>query len=281
MNIYFLSLSIIFYILTSTALVLRATNRLPLKSDSKPEFWALGTLAVLMHGLLLYKGIFTRYGIDLEVFKALSMVGWIMAVSILVAAIRQPVQYLAIILFPLAVFVITLDFMLAPELGPALNGTKLLNKSARIASQPWQLKVHIFVSIIAYSILSIALIQSILLAIQDRLLHNHRPNGLIRLLPPLQVMENLFFKTVTIGFVLLTVGLVIGISFVKDIAAQHLIHKTVLSVIAWVLFGVLLWGHWQYGWRGKFAIRWAVAGFIALMLGFIGTKTVLELILNR
>ncbi len=281
MNTYFLTFSIIFYALASAALVRRATSRLSANTGHKPEFWVLGLGAVLTHGVLLYNGIFTRYGIDLEVFKALSMVGWLMAIAILVAAIKQPVEYLALILFPLAIFVIVLDFLLAPELGPALHSTNLLDKSARIASQPWQLKVHIFVSIVAYSILSIALIQSVLLAIQDKLLHNHRPNGLIRLLPPLQVMENLFFKIVTIGFILLTVGLVIGISFVKDIAAQHLIHKTVLSIIAWILFGVLLWGHWQYGWRGKFAIRWVIAGFIALMLGFIGTKTVLELILNR
>ena len=101
------------------------------------------------------------------------------------------------------------------------------------------------------------------------------------MLPPLQTMESLMFQMVAIGFTLLTLALVTGFLFLEDIFAQHLVHKTVLSIIAWVVFGILLWGRWRFGWRGRVAIRWTIGGFIFLMLAYFGSKFVLELILNR
>jgi ABC-type uncharacterized transport system permease subunit len=59
------------------------------------------------------------------------------------------------------------------------------------------------------------------------------------------------------------------------------VHKTVLSILAWWVFAILLWGHWRYGWRGRTAIRWSLSGFVVLMLAYFGTKLVIELILKR
>ena len=69
--------------------------------------------------------------------------------------------------------------------------------------------------------------------------------------------------------------------FIHDLFAQHLVHKTVLSLLAWVIFAILLWGRWSRGWRGRKAIRWTLGGFFTLMLAYFGTKLVLELILHR
>jgi ABC-type uncharacterized transport system permease subunit len=148
-------------------------------------------------------------------------------------------------------------------------------------AENWQLDTHILTSLLAYSVLGLAVIQAILLAIQDRHLHNRQPGGFIRALPPLQVMEALLFQMIAAGYVLLTLALVTGILFLEDIFAQHLVHKTILSIIAWVVFGILLWGRWRFGWRGRVAIRWTIGGFVFLMLAYFGSKFVLELILNR
>jgi ABC-type uncharacterized transport system permease subunit len=95
------------------------------------------------------------------------------------------------------------------------------------------------------------------------------------------VMESLLFQMIATGYALLTLALVTGILFLEDIFAQHLVHKTVLSIIAWLVFGILLWGRWRFGWRGRVAIRWTIGGFIFLMLAYFGSKFVLELVLNR
>ena len=83
------------------------------------------------------------------------------------------------------------------------------------------------------------------------------------------------------GFILLGLALATAFLFVDDLLGQHLLHKTVLSVFAWALFGVLLWGRWRRGWRGRTALRWTLAAFALLALGYFGSKLVLELILDR
>ena len=67
----------------------------------------------------------------------------------------------------------------------------------------------------------------------------------------------------------------------EDFFGQHLSHKTVLSTISWIVFGILLWGRHQLGWRGKTANRWIITGFTFLLLAYFGSKFVLEIILDR
>ena len=83
------------------------------------------------------------------------------------------------------------------------------------------------------------------------------------------------------GFILLSVGLLTGFLYLEDMFAQHLVHKTVLSMVAWIAFAVLLWGRFRFGWRGRTAIRWTLIGFAVLMLAYFGSKAVVELILQR
>ena len=143
------------------------------------------------------------------------------------------------------------------------------------------MEVHILTSILAYSLLNIAAVQAILLAIQDWQLHDHRSGRFIRSLPPLQTMESLLFQMIGAGLVLLTISLISGVMYIHDLFEQHLAHKTVLSVLAWIVFSVLLWGRYFHGWRGQTAIRWTLVGFVSLMLAYFGSKMVLEIILQR
>ena len=92
-------------------------------------------------------------------------------------------------------------------------------------------------------------------------------------------MENLLFEILWIGIILLTLSLISGLIFIEDIFAQHLLHKTVLSIAAWITFALLLWFHYQWGWRSRKAVNWTVGGFSLLLLGYFGSKFVLELIL--
>jgi ABC-type uncharacterized transport system permease subunit len=143
------------------------------------------------------------------------------------------------------------------------------------------LDLHIIFSILAYSLLAIAAAQAVLLAIQESHLRRKRPGGFMRALPPLETMETLLFQMIGLGFVMLTLALIKGFVFLQDIFAQHLVHKTVLSIAAWVVFATLLWGRWRFGWRGRTAIRWTLVGFVALALAYFGSKLVLELLLGR
>jgi ABC-type uncharacterized transport system permease subunit len=100
-------------------------------------------------------------------------------------------------------------------------------------------------------------------------------------LPPLQLMESMLFELIWVGVVALTLSIGTGVIFMENIFAQHLVHKTVLSIAAWLLFSVLLWGRYFLGWRSQTAVRLTVSGFTLLMLAFFGSKLVLELVLER
>ena len=128
--------------------------------------------------------------------------------------------------------------------------------------------------------LTIAMFQSLLLLVQDHQLKHKHPSGLIRNFPPLQTMESLLFGFLWSGWALLSLSLLSGALFIDNLFTQHLVHKTILSCFAWIVFAVLLWGRHQLGWRGHKAIRWTLAGFCLLMLAFFGSKLVREFILH-
>ncbi len=225
-----------------------------------------GLLAMLLHAWLVYRGLFTPEGINVGFFIILSLVGWLVSLLLLLVTVRQRVESLGVFVFPFAALMVLLQ-MLDLE-GPVL---KQLGGG---------LQFHIIASIIAYSLLSVAAVQAVLLYIQDSHLHNKHPGGFIRTLPPLETMENLLFRMIGLGFIVLSISLLSGLFYLEDILGQHMVHKTVLSVIAWVLFAVLLFGRWRFGWRGRTAIRWTISGFVMLMLAYFGSKFVIELVLH-
>ncbi len=228
----------------------------------------LALLGIFTHGLLLFQGIGGGTGINLGFFNAVSLAAWTMLLLLLISCLTKPVENLGIVLFPLAALTVWLETQ--------YSSTRLLSAAAS-----WGLKLHVLVSLLAYSLLALASVQALLLAIQDHHLHNRHPGGFIRALPPLQTMESLLFEMIGAGFILLTLSLFSGFLFLDDMFAQHLAHKTVLSVLGWIVFGTLLLGRLRAGWRGKTAIIWTLSGFVVLMLAYFGSKAVLELILQR
>ena len=145
----------------------------------------------------------------------------------------------------------------------------------------WRLQLHAWCALLAYATLAIAALLAIMLWLQERALRRREFHGWLRALPPLVELETLLFRTIAVGFVLLTATLLTGVLFVENLLAQHLIHKTVLSVLSWLAFGGLLLGRWRYGWRGVTAVRWTLAAMALLILAFFGSKFVLELVLGR
>ncbi len=136
------------------------------------------------------------------------------------------------------------------------------------------------ISVIAYSLIMLSALQAIALAYQDHAIRSHHPGGFIRFLPPMHDMETLLFQMLGFGFIFLTTALISGFFFMEDLFAQHLVHKTILSMIGWVILATLLFGRFKFGWRGKLAIRWTLTAFIFIMLAYFGSKLVLEFIIT-
>ncbi|MDP3007696.1 MAG: cytochrome c biogenesis protein CcsA, partial [Methylococcales bacterium] len=228
----------------------------------------LAWAAVLTHSSYTVLAWLQHDGFSFSFFNTGSLISLIVALLLLIAALNKPVEKLGLAVLPIAALMLALD----------LNFDDKLHL---LQAYNWQMSTHILTSIIAFSLLNIAALQAILLAIQDQQLKSHPPKRFIQSLPPLQTMETLLFQMLGVGVFFLSISLISGFMFVENLFAQHLVHKTVLSILAWIIFSSLLLGRTRYGWRGQLAIQWTLIGFVSLLLAYFGSKLVLELILHR
>lgn len=228
----------------------------------------LGLAAAISHLLTLWQAMVVPEGIAFGVVHAASSLAFSLALVTLLAALRAPLDNLLIVLLPLAALLLALTAWLPAHLHPIQHFHAGLG-------------VHILGSLLAHSLFTLAAIEAVWLLIAERRLREHRPGWVLAFLPPLAYMEQLMFRLLAAGFLLLTVSLAAGMLHVHDFYAQHLIHKAVLSGVAWVIFGTLVAGRLWAGWRGRNAVRLALGGFILLALAYFGTRVVLEYILER
>jgi ABC-type uncharacterized transport system permease subunit len=262
-------LDLALYLLAALGLLLRLLQSGPALLREGRGFTASAALAaVFIHSVLLYGLLATPHGLDLGYFNALALAGWLMALIALCTFLKPDFENLGLALFPLAGISV-----LAAELFP--------HDVLLMSDRSWPLDLHILTSMLAYSLLGVAALQAGILYLQERRLRRGNAGGVLAALPPMQEMERFLFQLIAAGFVLLTLSLLTGLIFVQNFMSQHLAHKAILSGVAWLVFAVLLWGHWKFGWRGRTATRWTLSGFGFLLLAYFGSKLVLELILGR
>ena len=144
-------------------------------------------------------------------------------------------------------------------------------------------QVHLMIALLAYSFFTIASLHVLLMAVIENRLHGRGLPTALQRLPALLTMETLLFRIILAGFVLLTLTLVTGIVYSEELfgKAMRFNHKTVFGILSWLIFAALLGGRWRYGWRGRIAVRWTLTGFLMLVLAYIGSKFVLEIILGK
>jgi ABC-type uncharacterized transport system permease subunit len=225
-------------------------------------------IAVGLHLIVLAMSLIHHGSLRIGVIEAASLFSWQAALLLFLFSLREPISVNGAALYPLAGL-----FLIWSVLRPS--------PVSNIALSDWRVSVHILLSLLSAGLLTLAAAQAMALATQERVLHHHRVAPAASRMPPLQTMERILFQLVAVGFALLSLTLLSGLWFIHDWLAQHLAHKTVLSITAWLIFGVLLWGRWHYGWRGRTATRWALAGYATLIAAYFGSKVILELLLGK
>jgi ABC-type uncharacterized transport system permease subunit len=260
--------AILCYLGGATLIGLRLFRKNEGWTPPRPLTLAIIAAGLLLHSWVLWDSIFSHAGLNLGFYNALALTSWTVITLLLVSSLTKPVENLGLVLLPAAALSLAFE--------AAFADVGFMRPSA-----DWPLKIHVLLSMLAYSLLTLAAVQAVLLAVQDHHLRGRHPGGFVRTLPPLQTMESLLFEMITAGFVLLTLALLSGFAFLENMLAQHLVHKTVLSVLAWLMFGGLLIGRFRSGWRGRTAIIWTLGGFVVLILAYFGSKAVLELVLHR
>lgn len=225
---------------------------------------------LVMHAALLGHSLFAPDGLNLGLANAVSAILWLTVLIYWLGNFFYRLDGLQALVLPLAALAALLPALLPPA--RALPNTGLL-----------VFKVHLLIAMLAYSLFTIASLHVALMALLERRLHDGALTQVLQRLPPLLTMEALLFRIIWAGLVLLTLTLASGVVFSEELfgKAASFNHKTVFGVLSWLIFAALLAGRHLYGWRGKVAVRWTLAGFLALVLAYIGSKFVVEVVLGR
>lgn len=224
-------------------------------------------IGVAAHTAALTSEVIVEGMLQLSLLNSISICVWMTISVIVVSSLSKPLHNLFTFFMPAGAL-----FLLVALFVPQLAQPKAYSAG---------MLIHVFVSLLAYSVMIIATLQALLVNIQSNHLHRHQFNNrLSRVLPPLQSMERLMFEWLMIGFILLTAAMVSGGLYVENMLAQHLIHKTVLTMVSWGFFATLIFGHFYLGWRGQRASQMIYLGFGFLLVAFVGSKFVLEYLIQ-
>jgi ABC-type uncharacterized transport system permease subunit len=234
----------------------------------RQQVLALGSAAVIFHGLSWFVELTQSQGLNFNFFNVGSLISLVIATLLVASAMKKPLENLFLGIFPMAALILVSHLLVTED-----------SQVAKITESG--IAAHIILSIMAYSILTIAAFQAVLLMIQDHQLKHKRMTGILRVMPPLQTMDRLLFEMLAVGVFLLTLSITSGFLFIDDLFVQQLAHKTVFTILAWTTFVILLIGHWRFGWRGNTASKWTLVGTSLLILAYFGSKFVIEIVLTK
>lgn len=235
-------------------------------SRKKNMMMTAGLLAAVLHGIVVFESLLTPNGINLSFFTVAALIGFMLVTLTWLISLYAPLENLFVMIFPLSALSLV---------GLTIKPLTAWNMSQEMIA----LWPHIFLSLLAYTVLAACCCQAVLMLIGERQLRERRWLNFIPMLPPLTVMDGLLFRLLWAGFMLLSIAILTGFIFLENIFQQRVVHHTVLSLSSWCIFAVLLWGRTARGWRGRIAARWTIIGFGLLLLAYFGSKLVIEIIL--
>jgi ABC-type uncharacterized transport system permease subunit len=231
-----------------------------------------------LHSYLLYAGLFAAPELRFGFSQALSVMLWLTVLIYWVESLIYDLESMQALVLPVAAVCALLPALFPGPETPAYT-------------QSFEFRIHLLLAMLAYSLFTIAALHATLMTVLERRLHSGAlagPSGgqlagSWASLPPLMTLEALLFRILALGFVLLTLTLATGFIFSEELfgKAVRFNHKTVFGVISWFIFAALLVGRHGWGWRGRKALRWTLAGFATLLLAYVGSMFVLEVILGR
>ena len=227
----------------------------------------LVAIGISLHSHTLYGSILIGDGFNLSLGNTVSMIGLELAIISLIAALEPTLRG------------ISAGLLL---LGALAAGMTVHEESpVTMAALAWQVRAHILISLMSYGLLTVGAIVALYATVQERRLHAGRISTVSSLFAPLETTEKLLFGIAAAGFTGLALAILSGFTFVEDLFAQHLAHKTAFSLLALCVFGTLLAGRFFAGWRGKRAVKLYLAGFLSLCVAYFGVRVILEEFLNR
>ena len=236
------------------------------------QTWERVAIAVTMaiHAFGLYNALFTEAGMRFSFSFALSLMMWLAVLIYWLESFMTRMEGMQPMVLPLAAIC-----ALLPVIFPQVH--VIAHASAT------GFNLHFLAAMLAYSLLTLSALHAIFMGFSENALHKRQMRRSLASLPPLLTMESLLFRMLLLGFILLTMTVGSGLLFSEELFGKPLSldHKTLFAFASWGIFATLLVGRHAWGWRGKRALRWTLAGFSLLILAYIGSRFVAEVLLGR
>jgi ABC-type uncharacterized transport system permease subunit len=239
---------------------------------------AMLVLAIVLNAWLAWRDVATPEGLDISLLNAVSVVGALVAAVAWASGLLKTMPSVGTVILPVSSVAILL-----PALLPYVFPSTFASPHRYAYATDALAAAHVAVALVSYAMFFVAALQALVLMGLEKRLRRPIPDPDAAALPPLLTLERFLFRLVATGFVLLTLTLASGMLFTEELFGKPLTftHKIVFSILGWLTFGALLWGRWRYGWRGRIALRWIIAGTVFLFLAYLGSKFVLEVLLKR
>jgi ABC-type uncharacterized transport system permease subunit len=240
------------------------------RSDLRFEMVAV-PVALVLHAMLLYRRVVIADGLDLGVANAISMLVWLtVAIYWLGGLAFQGLSSVLGLMAPVALAAVLFQATTQTRHVVTYGGDPLFT-------------LHFAIALLAYSLFTVATVHALVMLAEEKWLHRGVLPPFLKELPPLLQMEALLFRILLAAFVLLTLTVVSGVFFSEQLFGKPftLTSKTFFAILSWLIFGGLLAGHFVRGWRGRTAVRWTLAGFTMLLIAYVGSKFMLEVVLDR
>jgi len=222
-------------------------------------------ITLLTHGYLCYQLIDGGEGQNLSLFNIFSMTTWMAMCLVSWNLYKHKAHSLLLVSLPIAAISIVEAALFSGSHIISVNG-KPLNL------------LHIFSGVAAMSILLLSALQSVLVLYLDRGLKQH-PANIYQWLGPLQGMERYLIQLLTFGFMLMSISLFLVIWLPDELKSAQALHKVILTGLSWFVLAILMFGRYIKGWRGVFAARWSLVSVTLLLVGYFGSKLVMEFFL--
>ena len=268
----FAILAVAFYSIATALVAVFLRSAAQSKEQSKQKAglkirasFVFGWIAAACHAIYALDVGFIANTLNISLGSMVVLISAMLVVLFLLGGLLMPIRRLGILVFPLTILSLLFAFLWGNQETPLDNRSVLFS-------------AHIIVSLLAYCLLTIATIQALLYVYQERQIKKRANPAMLMALPPLQTMELLLFRLIGVGFIVLSLTLISGAVFSQQIFghAFEFKHHTILAMLGWLVFAILLFKRIKHGLRGSSAVIWTISGFLLIQLGYFGTKIVSE-----
>lgn len=218
------------------------------------------SVALLLHGLFCFFNLATEHGINYSLSNLLLLVTFVMTAIVVGLNIRIRQDFLSVFVFGFSATALFVNHLIiSPD-------------SHRVATEG-AIFAHIFLSVLAYSLLGLAAIQTIIFTLLQTSLRSKQRMNIVVSLPPLDAVERLNFGLLTSGLIALSITILVALFLYWTELDQlvNLLH-TWIALFAWILYATILLGRVFFGWHGNVINFLSMAAFLLLALSYFGLR---------